>query len=294
MDTIFNLTSCVFLLFLSALILDIFLSRLLLGRSLTKQRVASRLVWSGAIIAYIFIVFKTLSSAYLSKNEFIYFCIHVLSLCSIQFALQSTVWIYIDTLMPCAISSRERSEVRIWGSLLSIVISIGVLVVCLGANDACFATVGMIMVLIGLLFWALADTLCFADRLYSNYKNQTEVIHKAMLAQLRHQFTLHTPVVLGSMSITKGWFLLLPIITVSIASVFFILALSWLQIIHVEMHALRHLDLFVSIVFPVFAASAFAKGGRGSDRKIICSRTLSWFIGLIILVLAICRFINCY
>lgn len=294
MGTIFNLTSYVFLLFLSALILDILSSRLLFGRSLTKQRIASRLVWSGAIVAYIFIIYKTVYPGFLSKNEFIHFCIHVLSLSCIQFALQSTVWIYIDTLMPCAISSRERSELRIWGSLLSIVISIGVLVLCLGAVNACFATVGTIMVLIGLLFWALADTLCFADRLYSGYKDQAEVLHKAMHSQLRHQFTLHTPLALGSISITRGWFLLLPIITVSIASVFFILALSWLQIIHVEMHALRHLDLFVSIVFPVFAASAFAKGGRGSNRRIICSRTLSWLIGLFILVLTICRFINCY
>lgn len=294
MGILFNLTSCVFLLFLSALILDIFSSRLLFEKSLGKQCIASRFIWGGAIVAYIFIIYNAFNPLDLSKTDFIYFCIHVLSLSCIQFVLQSTVWIYIDTLMPNAISLPERNDMRIWGSLLSIVISVAVLIVCLGAIDVCYATVGMIMSLIGLLFWALSDTLCLADRFYSGYRNQAEVLHKAMHTQIRHQFTMQTPLVLGRMSITRGWFLLLPIIAVSTASVFLILALSWLQIIHIEMHALRHLDLFVSIVFPVFGASAFAKGGRGSDRRLICCRTLSWLIGLVILVLTICRFINCY
>ncbi|MGL5563550.1 MAG: hypothetical protein ACRDCN_13165 [Tannerellaceae bacterium] len=292
MSTIFNLTSCVFILFLLALIFDILSNRLLFQNSPTKQRITTLVVWGSAMIAYLFIVFNSFYPVFLSKNDFMYSCVHVLSLGGIQFTLQSSVWVFIKSLMPASLSLFERNEVRIWGGLLSTVISVAVLTFCLGAIDACFAMVGVIMSLIGLLFWALADTLCFADRLYSGYKSQTEVLHKAIHSQMRHQFTINTPVILGSISITRGWFLLLPIIAASVASVFFILAFSWLQIIQVETHALRHLDLFVSVVFPIFAASTFVKGDCRSKGRLLCCRTVSWLVGLVVLILSICRFMK--
>lgn len=294
MDTLFNLTSCVFLLFLFALILDLLSSRLLNEKAIMVQRVILLFLWVGAVAAYLSIVYKAFCPVHFSTVDFRYYSMHVISLSFIQFILQSTMWIYMTILLPGFITKSESNELRIWCGLFSIIVSLLVFVLCLEAIDARFVTVGMIMSLIGLLFWALSDALFFANRLSLNYLNQIQMLYKVICSLMRQRFTIGTPAALLTILMSRGWILLLPVVTVSIASGFLLLSCSWLQFASVPIHSLHYLDLFVAIVFPTFAASIFTMSGRLNKGKLNIFRVLSWFAGLVILVLSICRFIESY